>query len=217
LKSVFQNITLTHGYKSTLTTNSYNTNLGFDPVNPLLQDSLTRNYYTRLIIPGLTISEQMSPVIGVDIRTKSDMSIRYDFRKTRNLLMSFVDYQLNETKTTEHVFGYTYRLKNVKIPFLYPKSQTKGKKKKDLPGNDMNIKVDFSLRDDISRIFLLDLNSNVASRGARTLRFSPSIDYTLNKKLNLRLFIDHNDTRPYTPNSFPIRTTRGGLTVRFSL
>jgi cell surface protein SprA len=217
LRSLFQNITLTHGYKSTMTTNSYNTNLNFDPVNPLLQDQLTRNYYTRLIIPGLTISEQMSPVIGMDIRTKSDMSIRYDYRKTRNLLMSFVDYQLNETKTSEHVFGYTYRLKNVKIPFLYPKSQTKGKKKKDLPGNDMNIKMDFSLRDDISRIFSLDQNSVQSARGARTLRFSPSVDYTLNKQLNLRLFIDHNDTRPYTPNSFPIRTTRGGLTVRFSL
>ena len=234
-KDIFKSVSITHGYKSTLTVNQFNTEQQFFDEDPLGADNLnptTSNYYSRFEIPDLLISEQFSPLLGVDIKTKNDMTIRADFKKARNLQMSFVDFQLSETRTTEYVVGFGYRVKNVIIPFLTgQKKNTKtktnqpstrgtrpgGNNSNTPKGNDLNVKFDLSFRDDITINHLLDKNIAEPTRGSRTISISPSIDYDVNKRLNLRLFFDYNKTVPKTSAAFPITNTQGGVTVRFSL
>ena len=83
--------------------------------------------------------------------------------------------------------------------------------------NNLNFKLDFSIRDDVTYNHVLDQNIVQPTRGANTIKLSPSIDYTLNKSLNLRLFVDYTKTLPKTSASTPITQIRGGLTVRFTL
>jgi cell surface protein SprA len=64
---------------------------------------------------------------------------------------------------------------------------------------------------------LLDQGNSVVTRGLKTIRISPSIDYAINKQLNIRLFYDRSETIPATSASFPITNTQAGLTVRFAL
>jgi len=86
-KDIFKSVSITHGYKSTLTVNSFETNQLYVDEAPFSNENLNTsgNYYTRFDIPGVVITEQFSPLIGVDIKTVNDMTFRADFKKSRNL------------------------------------------------------------------------------------------------------------------------------------
>ncbi len=231
LKKIFSSVTIQHGYKSRLNINSFNTDQDYDGVDA--RNDNTGNYYSEYEVPGLVISEQLSPLIGIDMRFKNDLTARLDWKKSRNLAMSFTDYQLSETRSDEFIIGLGYRLKNVYIKFLdfgdfngkkLKKKKNKGKdddnkdaKSKDKKGSDVNFKFDFSWRDDITVNHLLDQGVSVPTRGMKSIRISPSIDYAINKQLSLRLFYDYSRTIPATSASFPITNTSAGLQIRFSL
>jgi len=212
-KNVFSSFNISHGYSSTLSINSFATDLDFQ--NFLVND-VTRNFFSTLEIPDLVISERFSPLIGIDIRTKSDMLLRFDWNKTRNLAMSFTDFQLSETNSEEFTIGVGYRMKGFKLPFkLLTIPGTK--EKTNTLENDLNFKLDVSYRDDVTINHLLDQEQTVPTRGSRVIRISPSIDYAVNKFVNVRIFFDRSRTIPKTSASFPITNTQGGVTIRFSL
>ncbi|HMV22959.1 MAG TPA: cell surface protein SprA [Saprospiraceae bacterium] len=228
LKDIFSSVNITHGYTSTLTISNFNTNAFYNPNDPLENlQPITNNYFSRYEIPAIVITEQLSPLLGVDVKLKNDMSARVDMKKSRNLQMSFVDNTLFETNTTEYVFGFGYRIKNIDIPFLVKKAPVKKKTDdKKLPsskkgttntGRDLNIKVDFSYRDDLTTNHLLDQDISNPTRGSTTIRITPNADYQLNKRLNLRLFWEYSRILPKTTESFPTTNTSAGITVRFSL
>jgi cell surface protein SprA len=235
VKEIFSKFTISHGYNSTLTVNSFNTDSDFRSINNRTTD-LNQNYFSRFEIPQIVIQEQFSPLIGVQMELQNGISMDLDFRKSRNLQMSFITYQLSETKTSEYTFGLGYTLRNVNIGFLTgnkPKSSRGGRRggrnggdnKDNEPaagqsqnqGRDMNIEFQFSLRDDITINHLLDQGVAEPTRGLRQIQFSPSVDYDVNDRLNVRFFFDFNKTTPKTSASFPITNTRGGITVTFSL
>ena len=236
-KEIFAQFNLSHGYRSTLTVNSFQSDLLFNPDDPTVQNPETQDYYSRFEIPDIVIQEQFSPLIGLDVRTKNGMSIRLDFKKSRNLQMSFIDNGLNETQTSEYVAGFGYRVKNFSLPFLENKRK-RGRGNKDdeeadqgqgnRGGNrggglgqrgikDLDITFDFSLRDDVTFRHLLDQNVFEPTRGTRAITISPAAEYQLNKQLSLRFFFDFRRTIPKVSQSFPITNTRGGITVRFQL
>lgn len=230
LKKIFASVNITHGYRSLLNVNSFVTDLDFDANNPFKLNPTANNYFAEFEIPDLVISEQLSPLIGIDVRTRNDVTARIDFKKSRNLALNFRDYQLSETKTSEFTIGFGYRAKGVVIPFLEglqratsnnANSDNRGgrnNRNNTAPqGNDMNFKFDFSFRDDVTVNHLIDQDNSVVTRGLRTIRISPSIDYVLNQQLTLRLFFDQSRTIPKTSQSFPITNTQAGLTIRFSL
>ncbi|MEO7175065.1 MAG: cell surface protein SprA [Saprospiraceae bacterium] len=227
-KEIFSSVNISHAYKSTLTVNSYATNDQYKPNTDNINTN-TQNYFSRFEIPTIVITEQFSPLIGVDIKTKNDLSLKVDIKKSRNLDMSFQVNQLNETKTTEITLGAGYKFKNVKIGFLQPKKKKPVKKKKIDPadpigkpkvaqGNTLEFMFDFTLRDDITKAHLLDQTSDAqALKGAKTLRINPRLDYEINKNITVRLFYDYNSTYPAVSSSFPIINHNGGLTLRLTL
>ncbi|MBK8491604.1 MAG: cell surface protein SprA [Saprospirales bacterium] len=234
-KDILSNFSLRHGYKSTLTVNAFQTDLLYSTYNPGKLNPETGDYFSRFEIPSIVISEQFSPLIGIDIRTKNNISLRMDVKKTRNLQLSFLDNGLNETKTSEYVVGFGYRMKEVQLPFL-KKLQTSGKKDQPLtpssggrqsqgrggasgPRNngDLDFSFDFSLRDDVTTRYLLDQPVNEPTRGTRAVSISPAAEYQVNKQLALRLFFDYRRTVPKISQSFPITNTSAGIVVRFTL
>ncbi|HFC00056.1 MAG TPA: cell surface protein SprA, partial [Phaeodactylibacter sp.] len=136
-KDIFKSVSITHGYKSTLTVNQFQTDQLYVADAPRSSRNINpngQNYYSRFDIPAVVISEQFSPLIGIDVKTSNDMTFRLDFKKARDLRMSFgVDSKLLENRTTEYVIGFGYRLKDVIIPFLSKKKKRKKRKKKKTP------------------------------------------------------------------------------------
>ncbi|MCB0685002.1 MAG: cell surface protein SprA [Saprospiraceae bacterium] len=234
-KDIFSSVSLSHGYRSTLSVNSYNTDFDFDPTYTIINE-VTGDYYSRFEIPDISITEQLSPLIGLNIKTRNDMSLRLDMNKARNLSLSFTDYQLNETKRTDYTAGFGYRMKNVYIGFLQPKKKTRSRTQRSQEqseeqdkdgnnpaagakkGNDLEIKFDFSYGDNVSLIHKFDTELDPqASRGNKQIRISPSIEYALTETLSLRFFFDYNKTIPYTSRSYPITNINSGVTVQFAL
>ena len=207
------NVNLTHGYRSTLTMNSYNSSLYYQPDANGVQfiiDSLSGNYYPVYDIPNLSISEQLSPLIGLDMTWKNSLTSRFEYRKSRQIGLSLQDYQLSESKTTEFTVGAGYRIKEFVFPIKF------GGRQRDLK-NDLDIRCDLSWRDQTTVNYKLDQDFGEPTSGTETLSIRPTVDYVLNNRLNMRLFYDLSKTTPKVSSSFPITNTRAGLNLRFSL
>jgi cell surface protein SprA len=232
-KDVFTNFNIKHGYKSTLTVNSFETELLFSPDQPRRLNPETGDFYSRFEVPAVVITEALSPLIGVDMRMKNGVAFRMDFKRSRNLQMSFVDNGLNETRTDEYVVGFSYRLRNFQLPFM-KKKKPRGDNdlslnsggRRNLGGGgpngprnngDLDITFDFAWRDDVTYRHLLDQDVLEPTRGTRAITISPAAEYQLNKQLSLRFFFDYRRTEPKISQSFPITNTQAGVTVRFAL
>jgi cell surface protein SprA len=240
LSNIFQRVTIAHGYRSTLTVNSYQTELLFNEGAPVENNinPNTMDVYSRFEIPDITITESFAPLLGVDVRLQNEVSLNVDFKRARNLQLSFIDNSLNETKTSEYVIGFGWRVSNVDIPFLTgsKKRGRRGISDTDLstgqtggrggrgPGlsqrepQQLDITFDFSLRDDVTYRYLLDQSQEpIPTRGTRSITISPAAEYQLNKQLALRLFFDYRRTEPKSTQSYPITNMNGGITIRFIL
>jgi cell surface protein SprA len=124
ISEVFSNISLTHGYNGSLSMNSFNSSLLYaDELRfgaPSFLDPVSKNYVPYFLIPNITISERMEPLIGLNVTTVSQWSIRFEYKKSRLLALSLVDYQLSENNSTEWVIGTSYRKRGLKLPFRIP-------------------------------------------------------------------------------------------------
>ncbi|MFN8237182.1 MAG: cell surface protein SprA [Chitinophagales bacterium] len=219
-KKLFTSFNITHGYNSTFSIGSYITNLKYvgTPgyfnedlyVVPQEIDSLSGNYFSYYTIPQVTITEQLSPLLGVEIAWKNSLITNFEFKKSRTLGLSLLDYRLTETRSTEYVAALGYKLAKFKLPF-------KIKGKRITLNNDINLRADFSYRDDKTVNYRLDQNIAEPTRGQKTISLAATIDYVINNKLNVRLFYDFRKTIPATLASYPTRSHRGGITFRFSL
>jgi len=207
----FSNLVINHAYDSRLSMNSFTSSLYYvDVFNlgyPSFIDSNSGNYVPYFQVPNLTITEQFGPLIGFDAQLRNNLTLRFEYRKSRTASLSLIDYQVSETKTTDYTFGLGYRIKNLKLPFeVFGVKRLK---------NDLNIKMDIGLREDRTTNNYLAQNVDITTRGQKVITISPSIDYIVNERLTLRLFYDRRQSIPYVSSSFPITTTRAGLTLRF--
>ncbi|MBD0284224.1 MAG: cell surface protein SprA [Flavisolibacter sp.] len=216
LEKIFTNFTVRHGYSSTLSMNSFNTALLFqDPFRvgyPYFRDSLTGNYVPYFLIPNITISEQFSPLFAFDMTFANQLTTQFEYRKSRQLSLSLVDYQLAENRSTEYTFGFNWRRRGV--PFL--QHIKIGKKERTLT-NDVTFRFDFSLRDDATANSKLDQNTAFGTAGQKVVRIAPSIDYVLNNRINLKFYFEQNRIEPKINTTAPITTTRSGLQLRIAL
>lgn len=233
---LFQNFSISHSYKSTLTINRFNTGLDFlRTQNQGALNELNGNFYARLEIPEIVIQEGFSPLVSVEATLKNGMSLNLDYKRTRNLQFSLINNQLAETRNKEIVLGFGYLVRNLNIPFLTGKKTgkpqrsqrvsgigltnagTTGPTQSSFQGNDLDINFNFRLTDDITYNHLLDQGIVEPTRGSYLLSVSPSAEYTLNQRLKLRLFFDYRRTEPATSAGFPRTDASGGLVVRFTL
>jgi cell surface protein SprA len=216
MEKIFTNFTVRHGYNSTLSMNSFSTALLFqDPFRvgyPYFRDAQTGNYIPYFLVPNITISEQFSPLLGVDMTFTNQLAFRFEYKKSRQLSLSLIDYQLAENRSTEYSFGMDWRKRGV--PFL--KNLKIGKNGKGLD-NDVTMRFDFSLRDDATANSKLDQNTAFGTAGQKVVRIAPSIDYVANNRVNVKLYFEQNRTIPKIATTAPITTTRAGVQVRISL
>ncbi|CAL1516605.1 cell surface protein SprA [Chitinophaga sp. MM2321] len=214
-RSFLTNFTVTHAYVGSLSMNSYNTSMYFEDPRlagyPAFRDTISGNYYPYFLVPNLTLTEQFSPLIGIDLTFTNSLNARFEFRKSRSLSLSLIDYQLTELRSSEIVVGAGYRVRGLQLPFAINKS---GNKKLQ---NDLNFRLDLSLRDDKTANNRLDADLVIPTSGQKVVGIAPSIDYVVNNRLNLRFFYDRRQTIPVISTAYPITNTRGGITFRFVL
>lgn len=215
LQRVFSNIALSHSYSGTLSMNSFTSALNYyDPLrlgSPSFLDTVSGNYVPFFLLPNLTMQESFSPLLGIDIQTTKQVNIKFEYKKSRQLSLSLVDYQLSQTNSTEWTFGFGYRKKGLRLPFKIPFTDAKKL------NNDLSIKFDISMRNDATTNSRLDQENAYGTGGQKVITIQPSIDYVLSSRVNLKLYFDQRRATPYISTSAPTINTRAGFQVRISL
>lgn len=216
MEKIFTNFTVRHGYNSTLSMNSFTTALLFRDIFyvgfPSFIDPATGQYIPYFLVPNITISEQFSPLVGVDATFTNQIAARFEYKKSRTLSLSLIDYQLAENRSTEFTIGADWRRRGVPI-FQNLKIGKNGKKL----DNDITFRFDYSLRDDATANSKLDQNTAFGTAGQKVIRLAPSIDYVVNNRVNLKFYFEQNKVIPKIATTAPMTTTRGGVQIRISL
>ncbi len=219
MSKIFTNFSITDGYSSTLSMNSFNSNLNFqDPFGirqPGFIDTLTGNFVPYFMVPNITISEQFAPLIDLDMQFVNQLQAKFSFSKSRQLSLSLIDYQMSESRSTEYVFGLGFRKRGVPLPFHWEVMGKNGLTNK--LENDLTLRLDMSYRDDQTTNSYLDQNAAVPVGGQTVISISPSVSYVINNRINLKFYFDERRTIPKISSSPPVTTTRAGVQIRISL
>lgn len=221
LEKIFTNFNISHGYNGNLSMNGFTSALLYQDVSrygyPSFYDTISRNFIPYFLVPNVTIQEQFAPLIGFDMMFTNQLQAKFEYTKTRQLSLSLYDFQLSEVRSTEFIIGAGYRKRGLKLfgGLKLPKFLSKdGNSKLD---NEINFRIDYRIRDNVTANSRLDQDNNFATGGSKEITISPTIDYFLNNRVNVKLFFDQRKVKPYISSSAPTTNTRAGVQVRISL
>jgi cell surface protein SprA len=210
-KKYFKTINLAHTYRSTYAVGNYVSNIDFmEEMGFPSTFDYAGNYIPKNRIDAVSLTEQFSPLIGIDMTWRNSLISKLEYKRSRNLSLSFVNNQLTEVSSKEIVIGVGYRFKDVKLNI------SSGGKKQQLK-SDLNVKMDLSIRDNKTVLRRLDEEINQISTGNRMISINSSADYVINQRFNVRFFYDQAITNPFVSSQFPNSTTNAGVSLRFTL
>ena len=214
-KRYFKTVTLMHAYRSNLNIGSFVGNINFkdtigDGFTWVRDQGGAGNFISRYEIGQISISEQFSPLLNIDVRLQNDMTSRIEFKKSRNLSLGLANHQLTEVTSNEFIFGVGYIFKDVLISIKSGGTTRTFK-------SDLTVKADFSIRNNKNILRKVVENYDQISSGQRIITINTSADYQLSPRFTIRLFFDRIMNRPYVSSQFPNRNTSAGISIRFSL
>ena len=213
----FKSFNLRHAYKSVYSIGSFNTfNSYMEYMNGrgFIEDVTTGNPIpsTMYNISSVSINESFSPLAGVDMTFKNNISARFEYRKTRVLTLSTTAVQLVETSSDDITAGAGYKITGLK---LFGAKQGSGRNQ---VSNDLNLNLDFSLRNQNALCRNLRESITQATSGNRAIKFSFQADYTYSRMLTLNFYYDYQSNFPLvSTSSFPTSTHDAGMTLKFTL
>ena len=200
---MFKKFTLTHGYTSKLNYGSFTSNLLHEKDNSgdAFSRDLTNNFVPELSIATVSVTEQFSPLLGVDMTLNNNMLVTVGFKKNRNASLSMSNNQITEIKGTEWNVGTGYKFRNVR---LLKKSA------------DLDTRIDVGVRDNNTVVRRIVENVTQLTSGQSILSIKLTADYRISSSLNLRAFYDYISTKPFVSNTFPTTNTNVGISIRFT-
>jgi len=221
LKKTFKRFNLNHTYRSTMST-SYTTNLqyGVDDATgrPLTDQGDYQDYISQRQFNTVTISEQLSPLVGVDMSIKTandnEPQVKVEITRDRNVNLGLSNYQITETKTKGVVIGVGYKFDDVPNPFLktYGKLPIKMLKK-----TDFLVRCDVNIRENSTVIRKMVERQNQVTAGQRLVSIKLSGDLEVSDKMTLRMFYDQQINKPKVSTSFATTNISSGVALRFNL
>jgi len=210
-----QKLTISHGYNSTYSINSFRTNVNYVDANgyPSNTQPFSSDFVSEYDFGQISIAEQFAPLFGIDMTWHNSLFTKFEYKKSRNLTLSFANNQVTEVKSNELVVGLGYRIKSLGFTI----KALGGGGRKTRMESDLDIKIDFSIRSNKTVLRSLDEDINQVSAGQKIISINTSIDYMLNQNLSIRFFFDKIINNPFVSNQYKNSTTNGGISLRFSL
>jgi cell surface protein SprA len=215
VQTYFRSITLGHGYRSNLSVNSFSSNLEYKydslgKPNPNNRNPNNHNLFPKYDIAQVSISEQLSPLISVDMAWKNSLTTRVELRRDRTVGLSMANNQVTETVSYEYIIGAGYKIKQFKIPFRINGTEIALK-------NDLDLKADVGIRQSNTTARKIEENTNIPSAGQRSISIKVIADYVVNERFNIRAFYYRDDIIPIVSTSYNNTNTSIGVSIRFSL
>jgi cell surface protein SprA len=221
LSEVFSSINLTHSYTSTYDVIGYTASGQYlDPGKITLNNDVedyplasvfndNGEWVPLYVINQVAITERFAPLIGINLRTKSRLDFRIEYRKERNIALQLSNAQVTELNRQDFVLDVGYRKQGFKIPWKIG-GQTVTLE------NDLTFRLALSIGE--SEVIQRKIEeSNTITSGNLNFQLSPTISYVVNDRLNVQLYFERNINEPKVTNSFKRATTRFGTQISFSL
>jgi cell surface protein SprA len=223
VKRYLSSIAISHGYSSVYSIGNFATSLQYKTPNlgfPTITNE-RGEYIPYYVVSQVSIIERLTPLLGVNFKTKNNINGRIEYKTERNLSLNLTNAQITENQVRDLVIGAGFSTNNFRIPF---KINGEYKTLK----NELTARFDLSLRDNIiiQRSIVQDSipgggivekSRNEVTNGNLQIQIRPSIDYTINQRLNLQLFFNRTISEPKISTSFKNTVTEGGVQLRYSL
>ena len=212
LKEVMKSMSIMHDYKSTYSIGSYISNLDYSPGNDgfsYVRDA-QNNFLAKYDIATININETFNPLLDIDITWLNNLTSRFEYRKTRNIMLSLINNQSMELYNNEASLGFGYRFDNSKI-FVKTKSSQKSL------NNDLNVRLDLTYGKNKTVLRQLVEQNNQTTAGQETFAVKFSADYNLSQAFIIRLFYDRLVNSPFISNSYRTTNSNFGVSFRFTL
>ena len=216
-KKSFKRLSISHGYNAMYTINQFRSNLDYNEGNPAL-DFVSQNpnvldqsdnYKNEFLYSNINLMEQFSPLFKLDFEMKNSIKILAEVKKDRLLSLSFDNNLLTEIQGNEYIFGFGYRVKDLKI-----RSSLAGASQ--IIKSDLNMKLDLSIRNNKTIIRYLDLDNNQVTSGQTIWNFKYSADYDFSRNLTGIFYFDYSFSEYAISTAFPQTTIRSGFTMRYN-
>jgi cell surface protein SprA len=207
-KDKFRRFSLQHNYRASYTINQFRSNFDYNE-HPGGQDVNT-NFYNQTIMSNVNLVEQFSPLIRMDFELKSSLRVLTEVKKDRALSMSFDNNLLTEVKGLEYIVGLGYRFKDVIFSSRLADNPT------GIIKSDINIKADFSYRNNQTLVRYLDYDNNQLAAGQNIWSLKLTADYAFSKNLTAIFYYDHSFSKAVISTSFPLTNIRSGFTLRYN-
>jgi cell surface protein SprA len=213
MKDKVKNFVIRHGYTSTVSLAGVQSNLNstLDASGNYNSRDLNDNFIAANNVQAVTISERFSPLIGFDATwniKKQGLITKFEIKKDRSATLSLNNNQITEVLGNEIVIGTGYKFEKVRFPFKI--NQTR-------PENPLNLRFDFTFRDNLTVIRKVVEGTNQATAGQRVVSIKSSVDYNVTNNLILQFYYDQVITTPKIATSYKTGNLSTGIRLRFNL
>ena len=236
----FKSVNINHAYKSIYNVGSYASYSSWmecmDGMGFVQQTDGTLMPSSIYNISTVSINEQFAPLLGIDVTLNSGLTAKAEYRTSRALNLSMTSVQVNEARSNDWVIGLGYKIsdfnlfgavgnRKVKKAQRGSKKTTDNQKqattnnsRKSGVNHDLNLRLDFSFRQQAAITRDIDSGTSAASSGNSALKISFAADYTLSKLVTLSAYYDRQTNTPLlSSSSYPTTTRDFGLALKFSL
>ena len=234
----FQSVTINHAYKSIFAIGAYQSystwqeymnGLGF------VQDVTTGNPIPSSMynISQVSINEAFSPLLGVDMTFRNNLTAKLEYRQTRIVNLSMTSVQINEAISKDWVLGMGYKVNNLNL--FGPRAHRVGSRNRNGQSNsnqnsknssrnngglnhDLNLRLDLSYRKQAAITRDIATLTSAASSGNSALKISFTADYTLSRLITMSFYYDLQTNTPLlSASSYPTTTHDFGFNFKLSL
>jgi len=207
-KDKFKRISLQHNYKATYSINSFRSNFDYNN-DPNGTDS-GGNYFPKTIISNVNLVEMFNPLFQIDTELKNSIQVKAAMKKDRTLSLSFDNNLLTEVQGYEYQLGLGYRIKDVVINTTLADNPTNTIR------SDINLKADFTYRNNKTIVRYLDYDNNELGGGQDMWSVKFTADYAFSRNFTVLLYYDHSFSKAVISTAFPITNIRAGFTLRYT-
>ncbi len=213
-KKTFTSFNIRHSYNSTYSVGNFTSSLDY---GSLYVNLAVTGYPTAVfgnadgqfvpvfVASTITMQERFAPMLGINFQTKNRVSARLEYNQARSAALNLSNAQVAELTDRDLTGSIGWTGKNFKGPFM----------RKPLK-NDLTFNVQLTMRDQRSIQRKLDAEY-VITAGNVNFQLRPTVNYVVNKRMNINFYFDRTFNQPLVSNSFIRATTSGGIQVKFNL
>ena len=204
-KDVFSRISFRHSYRSNFTINNFQSNLNYNENS----FNASGNYESKMFFSNINLVEQFNPLIQIDLELKNSLRLSFDVIKDRAISLSLANNLVTESWGNEYSIGLGYRARNLKLWSRFSSNSNRFI-------GDLNTKLDFNIRKNLTVIRNLNIDDNKVSAGQSVFSLRISADYALNRSFSTIFFYDHLFSKYEISTAFPQTNIRSGFTLRYN-